>query len=166
MANASQNKLLLWMLPVAFFTGAIISQGPTPSPPAKAAVREVPNAMMQIPVERPLSDDAVLARFCERHGASTETACMDLIRTQVDIIAAHYQVRTDNIINVPPYCVERGMITSEELFVHFKDHVHEHASHLGGASLRNLTLDMLTATYPCPRGPKGFEEVTMSRRRG
>ena len=134
--------------------------------PAKAAVPNAPNAMTQIPVERPLSDDAILERVCKRYGASTETECKALLRTQVDMIAAHYQVRTDTIIQVPPYCVERDLITAEELFAHFKDHVHDHVSQLGGTNLHTVTIDMLSAAYPCPRGPKGFEEVTMSPRRG
>jgi hypothetical protein len=166
MPTTYRKTILLWMLPVAFFAGALLSKGPTPSVPAKAAVPDEPNAMMQIPVARPLSDDAVLERLCKRYGASTEAACKALIITQVNAIEAHYQARTDSIIQIAPYCVERDMITTEELFTLFKDHVHDHAAQIGGVSLHAVTLDMLTAAYPCPRGPKGFEEVTMTPRRG
>jgi hypothetical protein len=166
MADSSRKTALIWALPVAFFAGALISKGPTPTATATAAVPDTPTAMMQTPVERPLSDDVVLERLCKRYGASTEAACKALVVSQVNAIAAYYQVRTDRIIQVPPYCVGREMITAEELFAHFKDHVHGHAAGSSIAGLHAVTLDMLTAAYPCPRGPKGFEEVTMSSRRG
>lgn len=166
MANASLRTALLWAIPLAFIAGASISRGPTPSAPALAAVPDAPNAMMQIPTQRRLPDDTILERICKRYGAVNEAACKALIVSQVDAIEAYYQVRTSTIIQIPPYCVERDMLTADELFTHFRNHVHGHAPRSSATDLHRVTLEMLTEAYPCPRGPKGFEEVTMSSKRG